>query len=66
MTTASKALKALALYEGCNEWDEVINQFDIDEAATEAADPSNMSDITIFADGSRIVWDEVAGEWKIG
>lgn len=64
--TADKVLGKLLKYDGDNEWDEVISQYDIDENATAAADPSGMSDIAIFADGSKIIWDETSQEWKKG
>ncbi len=64
MTIAQKVLQELRVYQGENEWDEVIHQFDVDHAATEAADPSGMSDVAIFTDSSRIAWDEADKKWR--
>ncbi len=71
MTMAQKCLKAIRQYlaEGCgNEWQDVIvgdTQWPLDEEATEEADPSGMSDIAIFEDGSRLVWSETGKEWVV-
>ena len=66
MKIAQKVLQDLQIYEGDNEWDEVILHYDLDFEATEETDSNDMSDIAIFTDGSSIIWDEVEKEWKGG
>jgi hypothetical protein len=65
-TMAQRCLAALAAYDGENEWSEVIlsSGWPLDEKATGEADPSYMSDIAVFSDGSRLMWDEPLKEWR--
>ena len=65
MRIAQKVLQELRVYNGDNEW-EVISHFDLDDDAIEVADPSGMSDVAVFTDGSRVVWDETKKEWREG
>ncbi|MHB9144694.1 MAG: hypothetical protein ACYC5Y_05085 [Symbiobacteriia bacterium] len=68
-STAQSLVRSLAGYNGDNEWEDVIRHggtcWEVDEAATNEADISNMSDIVVLTDGSRAIWDESAREWRV-
>lgn len=66
MTMADRLSAALNVYKGDNEWEDVIrsgSDWRLDEAATEAADSSGMSDVVVLTDGSAVVYDETRREW---
>ena len=65
---AERCLKALREYDGGNEWGDIISGSDewpLDEAAMQEADPAGESDIAIFTDGSRIAWHAIKHEWVV-
>ncbi len=73
MSIAQQVIEKLQKYDGdmlrnsavITDWD-IILEYDLDWESTERADISNMNDIAIFTDGSRLIWDEPEQEWKIG
>lgn len=57
-----------------DEWQDIFLRYQgassapwlVDFAATDQADPEGMSDVVVFLDGSRLVWDEAQNEWRVG
>jgi len=50
-------------YEGDNIWQDVICDYDLDEAAIEAADPGAASNVVVLSDGTTIRHDARTGQW---
>lgn len=57
-----------------DEWEDVFRRYAgqrlapwlVDEDATSKADKAGNSDIVVFKDGSRLVFDETTYKWKVG
>ncbi len=74
-TMAIRCLEVLESYEAApcdagfitNPWADIFygeGDWEVDEAATEDADPAGNNDRIIFIDGSELTWDERAAEWR--
>jgi len=49
-----------------NLWQDVIYDLDdYDADATEANDPSGMSDLVVLTDGTWIGWDVLSHQWRV-
>ncbi len=74
-TMAIRCLEVLESYETApsdsgfitNPWADIFygeGDWEVDEAATEEADPAGNNDRIIFLDGSELTWDERASVWR--
>ncbi len=45
-------------------WVNIVDDYDYDKAATDAANPSYMSDVIVWPDGTRVVLDEPS-TWQV-
>ena len=78
MTQAQQALAAIKAYMASrpiedvrthrlNVWEAVIRGAEgYNEEATAEADPSEMNEEAVFADGSRLWWNYSLNEWETG
>lgn len=63
MNTTDAILDRLNSYRGDDVWNDVIRGTDLDEAATDAADPTGASDVFVLTDGRTFRWVAQDGEW---
>lgn len=76
-TMAQKCLdymKTIREDDVLDEWEDIFHRYTgleeapwlVDMEATTKVDPAGRSDIVIFVDGSRLIFDEPSYEWRIG
>jgi hypothetical protein len=78
MTQAQQALTAVKAYMASRPgeairahrrqiWETVIQGAEgYDEEATARADPSEKNEEAVFADGSRLWWNQALSAWEVG
>lgn len=63
--TIQTLVDELNAYDGDNFWQDVVENYDLDRAAIEAADPSGMSTVVILEDGSEARYREDRQTWVV-